>query len=208
MLGFAIPGLIVLFFVFLVSALADRNAPMEMVIGVVSGLGVFAICFSGIFVQMVERFNVRDAVDAFVDYGRHGISKPIAYRSNFSALKGFQWMKLLLKLQGAGSSSNFLVEEIELRLKGAGIYLNVYGWQPITFVTFRDKGEVLWKWRGIQRRCRGIAKGHWCEVEWHGDVEQALSLVRHELAHVILMETYPNWCEAEQHDVMCKAGID
>lgn len=216
MFGFAIPGVLALVLMVVLGVYAGDNETIGVIIGYAATITIAAICAMGLGIQLYQRHEVRKKVDTFVNYdvGVERISsqwptqyepKPIAFRRD-GVKQTSLWLRFMAGIDKV-SPVNFLIAEVEDKLRDTGIRLKYKGWQPITFVTFKPEGKVFWEWRGLRRRCRGIAKSHWCEVEWSNDLQRVRSLLVHELAHVILSASFPSMGTAQQHNVMRQAGI-
>jgi hypothetical protein len=207
-LGWVIPGLIMLALAIAVAYFKDVNDAVGVVIAFVAILAIFAMCFIGLFIQISSRVYMIRKVVVFKNYGSEAVPRPIAYRvdagkESVTKVAGAEVFLRRLDKIYAGN----IARAIESALRANEAPVHETAWLPITFVTFKPKGTVFWQARGLRRRCRGIQKGHECEIEWEDNPERALSLLHHELAHVVLSDTYPAWTPDEQHRAMKKAQV-
>ena len=77
---------------------------------------------------------------------------------------------------------------------------------PVTFCYLKDEGEVIIKWGTMRKKVAGLQIGNKVEVDLSvglpNSSETVVSLIRHELWHVLLSKEFPGSGEAWQHTMM------
>lgn len=188
-------------------ASSGENAVEGVAVAVTSGSVLAAVALLAMTAQIMARRELVDRV--------------VAVR-NYPHLSGPEHLAPIAFVDGGvGSSLNTFVDQL---LNFDGLLLDVERrfakylwkdvelpgdtWSPVTFVIFRPEGQVKRRLlSGAWQRCRGLSSGNTVEVEWSEDAMTRFTLVRHELAHVLLSHVYPKMGEAEQHIQMGQVGI-
>jgi len=188
-LGWVIPALLT--FGVLVAIIAcGSGTSASIVVGISTCVAIIVLCAMGLVLQIDARLEIILGVWFF--------NKPIAYRID-PAIKP---PKDYIIARFVQSIDKNITTEIYEKLHAAGLSVSPKAWDPVTFVTYKSEGQVKAIINGIERRARGLQKGHWCQIEWRGNREEALALTKHELAHVILRFSYPYSSVEAQHRLM------
>lgn len=116
----------------------------------------------------------------------------------------------------AHSISELFPYDLETRILDAALKLNktsklvntckVSNLEPYILVYIKNKGKVTWKWGGKERKARGIAKGHKCEIEWINK-NVTTKLLQHEVGHIMLNHTHLKHNTKAHHKIMREAGF-
>lgn len=209
-LGWILPGVLCLGLAILIIPEAPKNPAVATVLALMSTLGIAAICFIGFGIQILSRMRVAKYIVAFCNYGNKKKPKPVAFRVHPNIKPNRRSSSLECPrcraevFVGGLTEPGYLIPDIEQAYRKEGVSVSGDSWLPITFVTLKKPGTAFATFQGAKRRCRGIQRGHWCEVEYDGGLEYPIALIKHELSHVILSKTFPMWSVGKQHRVMKK----
>ncbi len=203
MLGLFISGILTSVLAILVLVFAVDTEPLAVLFGAGVPILLTFFCFLTVISQALSRYALRQSVICYSDCGTASYPKPVAIcrHKDLDTVEGQLYFHSV-------SRTDQIVKDITIALSGAGFHLHVDAWMPVTFLTLKPKGTVSWKWGSIERRCRGISKGHWCEVEVQDDHTQTEALIMHELAHVAISASDVRLSSAEQHMWMKRSGIN
>lgn len=207
-LGWILPGALCLVLAIQIIWEAPENPAIATILALVSTTGIAAICFIGFGIQMLSRMKISRYVVAFCNYGNKHKPKPVAFRVHPNIKpkrKGssLECPRCRAEVFVRGlTEPGYLIPDMEQAYRKDGWSVSGDSWLPITFVTLKKPGTVFATFQGAKRRCRGVQKGHWCEVEYDGGLEYPLALIKHELSHVVLSKTFPMWSVGKQHRVM------
>ena len=203
MIIWLVAGCISLTVAVLILANTHQNSIEGTLVALASCLGLFSLSFFGFIAQVIARVRFRKNIIGCRNFVHmKPTSAPIVF-----AAEGVHDPNLQSFVDGLLKSLLIITIERSFYYMRNPITISADAWQPLTCVVFKPRGKVLRVFRGVVQRCRGLQSGNTCEIEWEGNAERALSLVRHELAHVALSATYPYTSEADQHRLMSKAGI-
>jgi hypothetical protein len=207
-LGWALPGVVCVVLAVAILTGVSNNPVLGTVLGLVASVGIATICFVGFGVQVAARAAVVRHVVFFCNYGTEDKPKPIAFRIDpkikpdwYGSSYKDPYIQAHNFLRGIASFSRF-VYDIETAYKDEYFGTDSNALVPITFITLKSPGTLFATFMGTKRRCRGVQVGHWCEVEWDGDAETTMSLIKHELSHVLLSTTFPMYSVGKQHRIM------
>jgi hypothetical protein len=212
LLGWIIPLVITLVIVVLVMVYAKDNPFIGIAItGAAVGV-IGSICIFGLVTQVVVRASVRGSVVSVMDYQ----DTLVAYRMvGIPPDYEFSLYPLRQHVQGVIDdliSDSGLLTSIRDKLSSVDVHYRSAGFPELVFVTFKKAGAVAYtdKRTGILRRARGLQRGRWCEIEAEhkGDIvfkEVLISLVKHELAHVLIQRMQPGLSPDGHHGLIRRA---
>lgn len=173
------------------------NPLLATLITLVSGGLLLSVCITGFILQSKTRIKIREYAIGVGDYN----GCYVVYRNISSAP---------IDYVVRGLEENYtLVADLASKLRKAlpTAKISPEALLPVTFVTFKDEGEVTMEFNGVARKVRGVQRDRWIEVENLGEYHTMISLIQHELAHVLLSDAFPQWGMELQHKAMAEAGI-
>lgn len=187
-IGFVISmGLFVLFL-----SKADEMPIQAEVLAWVALLGIAVVCFGGFWVKLIPRMLVRRNL---VAYGNN-----VAF-VNDGCTKYLQSMKYMCSVLAQRN----LLEEVYGQLRNA--IDSCFSRPELVLVFFKPLGTISFmNLRSSEvKRAAGLQIGYKAYVSWGADYDRVMSLLGHELAHVVL---YACRYKGDHHRVFKAVGMD
>jgi hypothetical protein len=188
MLGFIIPGAISLILGVLILFSADLSG-IEAGIMLLSTGGIALICLVGTLFQLLRRYNKVNNVNLVVTYGDSFFPVYLAY---VLPEQNINLQRFL--------SNFFSPRELAQNLsRYSPVSFDSLG--PVTFITFKKKGNVFIEKLGKVKKVFGWQSGNQIEIEYTPeDMRRMESLLKHELSHVMLRAASPTMTVDQQHE--------
>jgi len=171
-----------------------------LVISLVSGLVVFFIYFT------FKRNNLLKNIVFTTDYGNFVgnafVKKPVAVKVS-PKIKGLIHLDKFLKEL---YNNRILLINIEEKLTNAGFQLSKKVFFPMIIITIQSKEETFMNIGGKKFTVLSLFDKKNVKVAWV-NTRITLSLLEHEIAHLLVTRTDPNMSIEKQHKLFRKAGI-
>jgi hypothetical protein len=85
---------------------------------------------------------------------------------------------------------------------------HAYGKYEYLFINFKSVGSVSVNGNSGCREIRRVNNGCWLDIEFDNrDINKTMLLIKHKLAHAVLIGNYPAMSEDKQHELISMAGL-
>lgn len=179
-----------------VFVLADFPNVLSLVITIVAMVGVFGVCVVGFVLKIIQRKKLLNQVILFKD-GVVYLDTTNRYREH-----------ILSNLVENIKLTNYpkLVKET------LAVYKKSYSTVKIEEIIFaylkRPKEIEISNFGRKPKKVAGSQSGYRIELSWDGVLSQTLSLICHEVGHVVIYESGDNFSELEQHRIFQDVHLD